>query len=698
MDRTTDYIGQLEIVKDTITKPESQRNMVRKIFGEAAMDGVDANELARAAAGMFPWYDPLKVPAPVRSESADASASEYLDGDIYLEIASIPDEMERVKEKALHKAKAKKSGVGAREFEAMYKAAEAKLKAEKDASAGQSVLDIDGVPHRLPGRYARTDAGEIVEVETGAIVCPHDICVTARVKNLTTDEYSVQLAYKRDYDSEWSYAYIDGGTVSNKSKILELKPLYDISVISKRADDLTEFLDADYEAHRETLPQKLVVDKMGWVDDEFVPYSKKIEFSGTPAYKHICESTAPKGDLETWKSEMLHLLNTSHPAAKIMLATAAASPLIRLLQVPGWTTHVEGSTSKGKSALLQAVASMWGNPKIGHFTTSYSDTQVGVEAGLGVRGSMPLMIDEYSVKDLSKDKLKDASRMVYIISLGAGKSRGTRTGGLQKARTWDLTCVSTGEDPILLDGANGGAQARLLSIHLAQQDGQVCEDPIAVYKVFQRNYGFAGRAYVEWLQANPDAVADADDCKTEIFERLKAKGIQEKHALIGATLMAAASLLSEAMGWEDSFLECKDLEPYLLQKEAISREENDWKWLQGWIASKQSDLLTGDEEHDERVKTALGKMDDNYVYIINSELKRACLAAGIQQKTLLRWGAETGKVMDSKTVKIGKTGAYCAVICADALGVDLVPTEVQEAIDGHKRETDTFTEEPGERW
>ena len=683
MDRTTDYIEQLEITKDTITKPENQRNTVRKILGEATMEGCDAAEIARAAAKLFPWFDPLKVPAPVRSASADASASEYLEGDIYMEIASIPDEMERVREKALHKAKAKKAGIGAREFEAMYKAAEAKLKAEKDTSAGQSVLDIDGVPHRLPGRYARTDAGEIVEVETGAIVCPHDICVTARVKNLTSDEYSVQLAYKRDYDTEWSYAYIDGGTVSNKSKILELKPLYDISVISKRADDLTEFLDADYEAHRETLPQKLVVDKMGWIDGEFVPYSKKIEFSGTPAYKHICESTTPKGDLETWKKEMLHLLNTSHPAAKIMLATAAASPLIRLLQVPGWTTHVEGSTSKGKSALLQAVASMWGNPKIGYYTTSYSDTQVGVEAGLGVRGSMPLMIDEYSVKDLSKDKLKDASRMVYIISLGAGKSRGTRTGGLQKARTWDLTCVSTGEDPILLDGANGGAQARLLSIHLAQQDGQVCEDPIAVYKTFQRNYGFAGRAYVEWLQANPGAVADADECKTEIFERLKAKGIQEKHALIGATLMAAASLLSEAMGWEDSFLECKDLIPYLLTKEAISREETDWQWLIGWITEIQNRLLNGDDDHDGKINSAVGKIDDCYIYIINTALSDACTRAGINKKTLIRWGVETGKIepgadgKPTKTKYIGETSPRCVWIKKDSVlaEFDEIPPE-----------------------
>ena len=195
MDRTTDYIEQLEITKDTITKPENQRNTVRKILGEATMEGCDAAEIARAAARLFPWFDPLKVPAPVKSASADASAdasaSDYLEGDIYMKIASIPDEMERAKEKVQHKAKAKRAGIGAREFDAMYKAAKAKLKAEKSAGAGQSVLDIDGVKHTLPGRYARTDAGQSVEVARGAIVCPHDTCVTARVTHSASAESRV---------------------------------------------------------------------------------------------------------------------------------------------------------------------------------------------------------------------------------------------------------------------------------------------------------------------------------------------------------------------------------------------------------------------------------------------------------------------------------------------------------------------------
>ena len=68
---------------------------------------------------------------------------------------------------------------------------------------------------------------------------------------------------------------------------------------------------------------------------------------------------AARGDLSDWKAGVGRLVS-GHSRGALMVAASLSAPLLALAGLDGGGVHLVGSSSCGKSTLLEAAASCWG--------------------------------------------------------------------------------------------------------------------------------------------------------------------------------------------------------------------------------------------------------------------------------------------------------------------------------------------------
>lgn len=128
---------------------------------------------------------------------------------------------------------------------------------------------------------------------------------------------------------------------------------------------------------------------------------------------------------------------------------------------------------------------------------SFNSTAVGLERKAAILRNLPFGLDELQV--LNERRLSPA-QIVYSLGNGTGKTRGSRNGKLQETPTWRNCIICTGEQPISSENSMDGVNTRVLELY-----GQPISDPEygrLVHQVSESNYGFAGKAFIQFLQQN----------------------------------------------------------------------------------------------------------------------------------------------------------------------------------------------------
>lgn len=116
------------------------------------------------------------------------------------------------------------------------------------------------------------------------------------------------------------------------------------------------------------------------------------------------------------------------------------------------------------------AASVWGNPAIGQYVQTFNATQVGHEKTAAFLNNIPMCIDELQ---LSKDSHGRSKFDVYQLSQGVGRTRGTKSGGIDKTPVWDLCILTTGESPLTSDNSGAGAVNRVIDIECKAKDAVI---------------------------------------------------------------------------------------------------------------------------------------------------------------------------------------------------------------------------------
>lgn len=361
--------------------------------------------------------------------------------------------------------------------------------------------------------------------------CPHPIIPVEIINNIDTNTEKVKLSfYKR---KQWQYVIVERKIIASNTAIIQLSNR-GIEVNSENAKNLVMYLSDIIE-----LNSLKVVDgitHLGWVNKDFVPYTSKYRYDGDVAYKNIFESVEEKGSYEIWKQEIKKLRGNSR-TLRFLMASSFASPLVKIFQINPFIVHIWGKSSNGKTVAQMICASIWGNPAKGKLLSSLDSTKVASERLCNFLRNIPLILDELQI---TKTKYKTYDTLIYELTEGKGRDRGTADGGLTETTEWDNIIILSGEEPITSFSSKEGVKNRVIEI---EENEAIVKDGNKIVNSILNNYGFAGKEFVEIIQNKKNLFEEYNN----IVEKLKKEQNSPKQINSIATILLADKIVSETL-------------------------------------------------------------------------------------------------------------------------------------------------------
>ncbi len=459
-------------------------------------------------------------------------------------------------------------------FKRLYKTIQAEIiQAKKQINSYET--EFTNAPIKLKCKnYICNDLGitkmefnQTLMTNNEIIVCTHPILPVERLINIDTNTEKVKLAFYKD--KRWQTVIAEKNTLASKNKILQLANT-GIEVNENNAKELITYIADILAINTEKIPCNKAITHLGWVEEDFIPFTEDYKFDGDRSFESVFKDVHTKGDYELWKEKVAELRSRSE-TLHFIIASSFASVLIELLHINPFIVHLWGKSGTGKSVTLIVVMSIWGNPKIGHLVKNLNSTNVGMERLSAFLNNIPFAGDELQA---IKNKYSDFNELIYKLTQGEGKSRGTVDGGIAEQLKWNCAFLTTGEEPITSEFSKEGVKNRVIEI---EDNNTIIENGKEVVNFLVNNYGFAGKEFVE----NLPSVEELQKRHTEIFnklnERYKSTG-KQTNAI--ATVLLADELTSKNI-FEDNPLTIEQAEKYFTKD--IDEAERIYNLIVDWL-------------------------------------------------------------------------------------------------------------------
>lgn len=552
----------------------------------------------------------------------------------------------------INRMSAQAKSVGVNNLTGLFNAYVASLKSQgQESIPGGNRTDFTGQEMELDcGSWEATDEGIFGTDKVGFPItaCYHPIMPVQRLVNIDTNVHKVKLAYS--LGRRWSYIIEDRSVISDSRAIIGLSR-YGIAVNSENAKHLVRYLSEVEQMNYDIIPEVSSVGRLGWIDDYgFSPYAGDLVFDGEEEYRTRFESIRFRGDRQKWIEccKTVRAGKTKGAViARIMLAASFASALVKPCNCLPFFVHLWGGSETGKTVGLLLAASVWADPEIGKYIQTFNATDVSKELGAAFYNSLPLILDELQ---LVKDNRKDFDRMIYQLSEGVGRTRGKKTGGLQKTPTWRNCVLTTGEHPIISPSSGAGAINRTLEIDC--HDIHLFDDPKWVAVTLYNNYGFAGREFVERLM-DDKAIEDARSLQAAMQDELKTDDTMDKQTASAALILAADRMIEKQFFQDGILLQPSDIAPYLVSKQTVNQNARALQYIYDQVninAGRFSPEISSNGE-------VWGDQDDQYIYIIKSKFDQLLQDEGYNASAFIGWAKNQGILCcgtDGRPTKVKK--------------------------------------------
>lgn len=274
---------------------------------------------------------------------------------------------------------------------------------------------------------------------------------------------------------------------------------------------------------------------------------------------YLSSDFTSSGELADWQRQIAAMA-VGNSRLCFALSLAFAAPLLSLVGLEGGGFHLKGESTDGKSTIMKAAASIYGQPD--RYCHTWRATGNAIEGIASRRNDALLCLDELGELDG-----REAGQVAYMLANGQGKGRSKQDGELKERKAWRLLFLSTGELSLEDHAAEAGKrtqagmEVRTIQIpsstgkHGAfeelhnQPDGRSFAD--ALNEACKHEYGTAFRAYIEILATGLDA--HKERLKAEI-KRLAIEltpagaGNQVGRAINRFAIVAAAGELATELG------------------------------------------------------------------------------------------------------------------------------------------------------
>ncbi|MBR0130429.1 MAG: DUF927 domain-containing protein, partial [Firmicutes bacterium] len=309
---------------------------------------------------------------------------------------------------------------------------------DPDSTTGFTSFSGQTLELRTGGKYICDDNGiRFNRFGTEQYICLHPIIPVKRLINIDTGEEKLEIAFRKG--ECWRSIIVGKAELASSTQILQLAA-YGIMVNSENSKLLSTYLldmeQFNYLASEDydSIPEQRSVSRLGWTDQNaFSPYVDDLIFDGEASFRHVFNAVKSSGDRDAWIQSMKQL-RSERGAGRVFLAASFASVLVEPCGLLPFFLHAWGSTEVGKTVGLKIAASVWASPKLGEYIATFNSTAVGQELFAGFLNSLPLCLDELQIQ--SSSGIKDFDKIVYQLTEGVGRTRGAKTGGLQKQSRW----------------------------------------------------------------------------------------------------------------------------------------------------------------------------------------------------------------------------------------------------------------------
>lgn len=557
---------------------------------------------------------------------------------------------ERMKEQA--------GALGVRAFMALWNAY-CEAQAQRQGMKLDNATNFDNQEIELfSGEYICDEYGVVIPDKYGyeQIVCRHPIMPVQRLVNIDSGEERLKIAYKKG--RSWRSIIAEKSTIASSNSILQLAA-NGVVVNSENAKALSTYLLDIENLNYEYIPEQKSVGRMGWVGEHgFSPYVDDLVFDGENNFKHIFNSVKSHGDRQKWIDAMVEM-RAEKGFGRFFLAASFASVILEPCGLLPFFVHAWGGTEVGKTVGLMIAASVWACPKMGEYITTFNSTLVGQEMMATFLNSLPMCVDELQIQ--SSAGVKDFDKIIYQLTEGVGRTRGAKTGGLQKVNTWRNCIITNGEQPISNTNSGGGAVNRIIEFECSEK---VYSDLPKLCSIIQQNYGFAGRELVSSMQEE-GAFEAVHELQKEFYQELLKTDSTEKQAASASAILAADFIVTNLIFKDDNNLTVEDMAAVMTKRDDVNVNKRAYDFILELVTRNTNHFRTN--EYGDYVGEIWGKIEKDEIYIIKSVFDREMKNNGFNSTAFLAWAKRldlitTAKDKRTKVSRIAGTVTNCVCI------------------------------------
>ena len=555
------------------------------------------------------------------------------------------------------KLKAQAAKVGVKGFVGLWNAYLETINQQRGISM-DNATQFDGQEIELfSGQYICDEYGVSMTDKYGyeQVVCRHPIMPVERLVNIDSGEERLKLAYKKG--RVWRSIIVEKSVIASSSSILQLAA-NGIMVNSENAKSLSTYLLEMEQLNYELIPEQKSVGRLGWVGEHgFSPFVDDLVFDGEINFRHIFNAVKSEGSRNAWLYAMQDLRKEKSPG-RLFLAASFASAILEPCGLLPFFLHAWGGTETGKTVGLMIAASVWACPKLGEYCTTFNSTLVGQEMTASFLNSLPMCIDELQIQ--SSSGIRDFDRIIYQLTEGVGRTRGAKTGGLQKMNTWKNCIITNGEHPISNANSGGGAVNRVIEFEC---DEKVYSDLVGICAVIQSNYGFAGREFVEYLQTD-GAFDRVNALQKEYYRELLKSDSTDKQAASASAILAADHIATELIFKDGNNLTVADLGKIMAKKMEVNVNNRALEFIYELVERNPNRFRPND--FGEYQGEVWGKTEEACIYIIKSVFDREMGNAGFNSTAFLAWAKRNDVIITDngkRTKKARITGSATNCVC-----------------------------------
>ncbi len=268
------------------------------------------------------------------------------------------------------------------------------------------------------------------------LVCsPLHITARTRMRNGAGWGYLVQFVDPERQPKEW----VIGGAALQGDGAEFRRTLADLGLRIGESRGAREKL-AQYIQSRRVDAFARLVDRAGWHGRLYVlpgrvfgATDERVILAPEATNEHPFKQ---RGSAAKWR-DTIGRVCVGNSRLAFAVSAAFAGPLLRLAGLQSGGVHFVGPSSRGKSTMLHAAASVLGSPEM---KRSWRSTDNAVEFLAQLHNDSLLILDE-----LNQCDPKIVGEAVYTLGNGTGRNRAAQKGGLRPTPAWAVLFLSSGE-------------------------------------------------------------------------------------------------------------------------------------------------------------------------------------------------------------------------------------------------------------